>query len=124
MRIALVWNSPARLADISLRLELYVRGFAALGHEALTVCWPGAGEGYPCPTVTADEAALGRTDFWRDLGAEVALVITWHRMGEILAAQRAAGMRTINVPDSDGCVGAAPTSGPAWTAPSGTGRAG
>jgi glycosyltransferase involved in cell wall biosynthesis len=106
MRIALVWNAPARLRDISLRLELYAHGFEALGHEAVTVCSRAAAEGYTCPTIPCDdERALAREEFWRGVGADVALVITWHRMGDVLAALREAGARTINIPDSDGCVG-------------------
>jgi glycosyltransferase involved in cell wall biosynthesis len=106
MRIALVWNAPARLADISLRFDLYVQGFETLGHTAVTVCSSKAAQGYPCPSITCDdEKALAEPAFWRDLGADVALVLTWHRMGDVLAALRAAGTRTINIPDSDGCLG-------------------
>src|SRR5262249_36196884 len=87
--------------------DIYVRGFQALGHEAVTVCSPASAEGYAWPVALCeDERELTRAGFWRGLGAEVALVITWHRMSDVLAALREAGVRTINVPDSDGCVGA------------------
>jgi glycosyltransferase involved in cell wall biosynthesis len=105
MRIAIVWNAPSRLVDISLRHDLYVRGFEALGHEVITVCTSVTAEAYPCHVHTvATSADLAEPDLWRRLRCDVAVMITWHGMADILAAMRAAGTKTVAIADSDGQV--------------------
>jgi glycosyltransferase involved in cell wall biosynthesis len=107
MRIALVWNADARLIDITVRHERYARGFEALGHEVTTVCTAGAGAGYPHPTLLVrDREQLADSALWRAQGFDVALLVTWHRMPDVLAALRSAGTRTVAIADSDGQVSA------------------
>src|SRR5438094_4775432 len=104
-RIALVWNAAARLTDISFRHELYVRGFEALGHQAITVCTRESAEGYACPVHAVAKAAdLAEPNLWLRLGCNIAVMVTWHRMADALAAMRAAGTRTVALADSDGQV--------------------
>src|SRR5207302_4850916 len=43
-------------------------------------------------------------NLWRRLGCNVAIIIAWHGMVDILAAMRAAGTRTVALADSDGQV--------------------
>jgi glycosyltransferase involved in cell wall biosynthesis len=105
MRIALVWNADARLVDITVRHELFVRGFEALGHEVVTACTPRAAEGYAYPVhAVAERGDFADPALWRHLGADVAVMITWHMMTDVLAAIRSAGTRTIAIADSDGQV--------------------
>jgi hypothetical protein len=105
VRIALVWSAEARLVDITVRHELFVRGFEALGHEVITVCTKQAAEGYSYPIKTvAAPGDLADPVLWRRLQADVAVMITWHMRAGVLAAIRAAGTRTIAIADSDGQV--------------------
>ncbi len=106
MKIALVWNHPQRLNELSFRFGLYVQGFRALGHEATVVCPRGcaAEVAYPLE-VASSPGALEDAAFWRHLGADVALAITYHRKSAMLAAIQRAGIRTLALSDSDGQVG-------------------
>jgi glycosyltransferase involved in cell wall biosynthesis len=105
MRIALVWTQDLRLVDITVRQELYVRGFEALGHEVTTVCSCQAAEGFPYRVDAIETpSALADPCFWRGKSYDVAVMICWHRMADILSAIRAAGIRTIALADSDGRV--------------------
>src|SRR5207302_4946457 len=97
------WQAAARLSDISFRHDLYVRGFEALGHQAIIVCPQESAEGYPGRVHTiASAAELAEPDLWRQLDCNVAVIITWHGMTDVLAAMRAAGTRTVALADSDG----------------------
>ncbi|MGH7754272.1 MAG: hypothetical protein ACREN5_15815, partial [Gemmatimonadales bacterium] len=101
--IALVWNAPVRLVDITTRYEHYVEGLRDLGYDALTVCPAGTEAGYPYPVHTfTDEREVMDPGFWRSLGCGAVAVITWHRMTNILHAIRAAGIRVLAIADSDG----------------------
>jgi glycosyltransferase involved in cell wall biosynthesis len=103
MRVALVWNAPVRLVDITTRYEPYVTGLRAAGVEALTVCPAGTENGYPYPVETFDdERELTRPPFWRELKCEAVAIITWHRMTDILLAARTTGLRTLAIGESDG----------------------
>jgi glycosyltransferase involved in cell wall biosynthesis len=101
--VALVWNAPVRLVEITTRFEPYVEGLRANGVETLTVCPAGTEADYPYPvkTFTNDQELTDRR-FWRELGCEAMAIITWHRMTDILAAARAAGLRTLAIGESDG----------------------
>jgi len=102
MRIALVWNAPFRLVDFTVRYELYVEGFRGLGADVITVCRAGTEEGYPHPVrCFLEERELADPAFWRDLGCQVVMIITWHRMTEILVAIRTAGARVLANCESD-----------------------
>jgi hypothetical protein len=104
MKLALVWAAEARLVDITVRHELFVRGFEALGHDVITVCTQQAAEGYPYPVETAALADLTDPALWHRLRADVAVIVTWHMRTDVLAAIRSAGTRTIAIADSDGQV--------------------
>jgi glycosyltransferase involved in cell wall biosynthesis len=106
MRVALVWPITARLTQISVRYERYVRGLRALGHEPVTVCLQPAAEGYAEPVIAApDVAALRDPAFYRGLGADAAVVVTWLVLPDVVAAARAACGWVASVADSDGRVG-------------------
>lgn len=108
MKIAVVWNHDSRLLDCSFRFEQYVAGFRALGHQPVVVCTRASGAGFEAPLHLARDAADFRDPgFWRRVGAGVAVIVTWHRMSEVLEAIRAAGTHVAAVADSDGRVGVA-----------------
>lgn len=105
MKIAIVWNHPSRLLDCSFRFEQYVAGCRALGHEPVIVTTraSAADGGFDAPITTVEDAGgFSDPDFWRRLGADVALVVTWLRMPEVLRSIRAAGTRVAAISDSDG----------------------
>ncbi len=105
MRVAVVWNHPSRLLDCSFRFEQYLAGFRALGHEPVLVCHRGCEEGFPELAETRAPEAFEDAGTWREIGAEVAVMVTWHRMSRVLAAMQRAGTRTIAISDSDGQIG-------------------
>lgn len=106
MKIAIVWNHESRLLDCSFRFEQYLAGFRALGHRPVLVCTRASAAGFDAPFHLADEAsAFGVPGFWREVAAEVAVIVTWHRMSGVLEAMRAAGARVVAIADSDGRVG-------------------
>ncbi len=103
MKIALVWNHRSRLLDCSFRFEQYLSGFRALGHQPVVVCDEASAEGFDGPLEVAGSAErFKEPDFWRRIAAEVAVIVTWHRMSTELAAMRAAGTRVISIADTDG----------------------
>ncbi len=103
MKIALVWNHRSRLLDCSFRFEQYLSGFRALGHDPLVVCDRASAEGFSGPLEVAETAAsFEEPDFWRQVAAEVAVIVTWHRMAAVLAAMAAADTRVISIADTDG----------------------
>jgi hypothetical protein len=107
MRVAIVFNSPTRLADSSIRYQHYVRGFALVGHEAFLVCseHSAAGFGHPCVTV-ANSNAFARKQFWESLRADLVVIVTWLGMADVVRAAKMATPTVIALADSDGYVGA------------------
>lgn len=106
MKVALVFNHPSRLVDGSLRVEQYVAGLRGLGHRPVVVATEASTSGFDGPVhPAADAAAFADPAFWRTLGAEVALVVTWLRMSDVLAAAGEAGTRVVAIADSDGLLG-------------------
>jgi len=106
VRVLLVWPAAGRLTSISVRYERYARGFRALGCDPVTVCLPAAAEGYDEPVAVApDESALRDPDFYRALGADAAVVVTWLGLPDVVAALKAAGLWVVSLADSDGRVG-------------------
>ncbi len=102
MKIALVWNHRSRLLDCSFRFEQYLDGFRALGHDPVVVCDQASADGFDGPLEIVEPGRLAETDFWRRVAADVAVIVTWHRMAGVLAAMAAAGTRVIGVADTDG----------------------
>ncbi len=103
MKIALVWNHRSRLLDCSFRFEQYLAGFRALGHRPVVVCDPASAEGFDGPLEVAPTAGrFEEPSFWRRVGADVAVIVTWHRMAAVLAAMGASGTRVISIADTDG----------------------
>ena len=106
MKIAIVWNYPSRLAHCSFRFRQYLNGFTALGHEPVVVCARDATEGFDGATWTVPSLdALRDPERWRTLGADVAVIVTWHRMSDVLSAIAAAGTRVVALADTDGRIG-------------------
>jgi glycosyltransferase involved in cell wall biosynthesis len=105
LRVAIVWNYPSQLRHCSFRFEQYVKGLRSLGHQPLIVCSTDAAEGFTAPFHTCEtRARFADPAFWREVGADVALIVTWHRMAEVLGAMGEAGTRTIAFSDTDGHV--------------------
>ncbi len=103
MKIALVWNHPSRLLDCSFRFEQYLAGFRALGHNPVVVCDQSLVTGFSGPLELAEtDATLAEPDFWRRVAADVAVIVTWHRMASVLSAMHTAGTRVISIADTDG----------------------
>lgn len=114
-RFALVWNAPHRLIDITTRFEPFVEGLRQVGADAVTLCPTGMEAGYPYPVRTFDsERALCEPGYWRELGCQAAVIITWHRMTPILQAIQAAGMRVLAIGESDGRVSPRLHAGPTF----------
>ena len=106
MKIALVWNGPVALDRISFRHENYQEGWRSLGHDAVLVTAAALAGSYTGKThLVARREELEQVETWRDLAADVAVGVTWHRMPAMLAAIRAAGTRVVAIADSDGQVG-------------------
>ncbi len=106
MKIAVVWNHDSRLLDCSFRFEQYAAGFRALGHEPVVVATRTSAQGSDLPVHPADDAsAFGDAGFWRQVGADAAVIVTWHRMSGVLEAIHQAGTRVVAISDSDGRVG-------------------
>lgn len=106
MKVALVWNHPSRLLDCSFRHEQVVAGCRALGHDPVVVASAAAAAGFDGPVhPVADLAQLADVELWRRLGAGAAILVTWLRMSDVLAAIGAAGTRIAAIADSDGLLG-------------------
>lgn len=106
MKVAIAWNWPSRLLECSFRFEQYAAGLRALGHQPVFVCTRDAATGFPgefhlCET----REEMKQASFWREVGAEAVLIVTWHRMAEELEAIREAGSRAVAISDSDGRAG-------------------
>ena len=106
MKVAIAWNWPSRLLDCSFRFEQYAAGLRALGHQPVFVCTAETAAGFPGEFhLCATREAMKDPGFWRSVGAEVVLIVTWHRMAEELRAIRSAGSRAVSISDSDGRAG-------------------
>lgn len=103
MKVALVWNAPTRLVDMTTRFEPYVEGLRTLGTSTITVCPAGTETGYPYPVRTfQSDIELQHPRYWERLGCDAMVIICWHRMTHILLAAREAGLRTLAIGESDG----------------------
>lgn len=106
MKIALVWNHTRRLDQLSFRFDLYAEGLRQLGHDPFLVCPRACAAEMETPLQVAETAEeLNDAAFWRPLGVEVAIAITYHKRASMMAAMQQAGIRTIALSDSDGQVG-------------------
>jgi len=115
MRIGLVWPSTNRLVDITVRYERYARGFRALGYDPVTVCLPSAAAGYTEPVALAPtERALRDPAFYRSLGADAGIVITWLGVPDVVAAVKGACPWVVSLADSDGQIGVRVHPGPTF----------
>ena len=102
MKIALCWNNPSPLAKITVRHEHYMRGFQRLGHQVVTVCLSKAAEGFPCEVISCESPEdCRRPEFWREIGPDVVVMVTWLSRFEEFSAARQAGAQTIALADSD-----------------------
>ena len=103
MKVAVVWNWASRLGECSFRFEEYVRGLEQLGHEATVVCPASGIDGSAVPTMAArDSEQMRSAAFWAEVGADVAIIPTFHQMSRLLAAVKQAGTRVVAIGDSDG----------------------
>jgi glycosyltransferase involved in cell wall biosynthesis len=106
MKICLIWTKRVPLTRISVRYERYARGFRHLGFDPLTVCLRDAADGYNEPMATAPDAqSLRDTQFWRSLRPDIAVVITWLGLPDVIAALKPACPWVVSLADSDGQIG-------------------
>ncbi len=106
MKIAIAWNRERPLRATSFPFEQFRHGFEALGHEAFVLARRADVEDFPEPLETFEELAeLRDPGFWRRLAADVVMIITWHRMPEVLEAIQQGGSRVLAYADSDGRIG-------------------
>lgn len=106
MRIALAWIVEAPLTSITVRYERYVRGFQSLGHDVVTVCHKAAAVGYEFPTLTTDDlSSFCDPMYWKSIGADLVLVVSWLSFPNVIAAIHESGSRVVAVSDSDGVFG-------------------
>jgi hypothetical protein len=112
MRVGLIWAATPRLVDISVRFERYVRGFQAAGCEVLTVCPPHSAQGYPYPARHATPDEFRTPAFWQALELDVAVVVTWLALPEVVSAVKQSGAYVVSLADSDGMIGARVHPGP------------
>lgn len=107
MRIAIIYDSPSRLATSSIRYERYADGFRELGCEAVIVTTRFSAEGYSCPCrVVEDRQALLEPTLWDEERFDVALLPTWLGKADLLNVVRSSGCRTVALTDTDGYIGA------------------
>jgi glycosyltransferase involved in cell wall biosynthesis len=103
MRIAVVYPGEVPLAKCTIDLGLVVLGFSRLGHEAFAVCAAGCEEGFAHPVrVARNRAELGSQDFWQSHGIDLAVVLSWLGMPDVVTALKAAGALVLSKGDSDG----------------------
>ncbi|MEO8277118.1 MAG: glycosyltransferase [Thermoanaerobaculia bacterium] len=106
LKIALAWSGPPTLDRISFRHEHYVAGFEALGHDVVMVTPRELAGTFGGATVLVpDGESMQKVSTWREIAADVALAVTWHRLSPMLEAITAAGTRVLALADSDGQVG-------------------
>jgi glycosyltransferase involved in cell wall biosynthesis len=104
MKVLLVFlNDVWNLSTDSLSYAVYAQGFRSLGLDVSAVCLPGRQIGYEdAVTVSNGEDDFRDVEYWRSLHADIAIVVTWLKRGEELSALRAAGLKVVNLSDSDG----------------------
>ena len=72
-------------------------------HKVTLVSKKGTADGIPITALEFEDTEQASDPaFWKPLGLDAAVVITWHRMAGLLRAVRAAGAIPIAIPDSDG----------------------
>jgi glycosyltransferase involved in cell wall biosynthesis len=107
MKVLLVFllSDVWKLTAISINYAIYEQGFRSLGVDASAVCLPGRQIGYEgAVTVANGEEDFRDVEYWRSLHADIAIVTTWCHYGEELSAMRAAGLKVVNLSDSNGFV--------------------
>src|SRR5262245_12815999 len=105
MKIQLVYNHPARLADSSIRYERYIRGFQELGHDATLITTVESVKGVRGATTVPDKRSLFDSLLWARLSPDVVLLPTWLGMSDLLAVIRPHARRVLALADSDGYIG-------------------
>ncbi len=97
---------PKALRPYSIDFEGCAAEMLRQGHEPVVVCPANEHPDFPCPVIVhgADEAAS--PGFWKTLGLDRVICLTWFRHPEIFRAIREAGAQIINRADSDGLVSA------------------
>ncbi|WP_435022591.1 glycosyltransferase family 4 protein (plasmid) [Tundrisphaera sp. TA3] len=106
MKIQLVYDSPTRLADSSIRYERYLRGFRCLGHDASMITTAASAEGSDWAESVPDRGALLDPALWAGIAPDLVLLPTWLGMADLLAAIRPHARHVVALADSDGHVGA------------------
>ncbi len=105
MRIQLVYNHSARLADSSIRYERYIRGFRELGHDAAIVTTVASAEGVNWADTVPETRSLFDPALWARLSPDVVVLPTWLGMADLLAVIRPHAHRVVALADDDGYVG-------------------
>jgi glycosyltransferase involved in cell wall biosynthesis len=93
------------MIDLTVRHDLYARGFVELGHDVCAIASRPSAEGFPYPVRIFDDASvLCDSHYWQDIRADIVVMVTWHGMLPELHAIRASGSRAVAISDTDGFV--------------------
>ncbi|MBE2203379.1 MAG: glycosyltransferase family 4 protein [Chthoniobacterales bacterium] len=90
----------------SIDFDGYAAEIARSGHEPVVICPANHHPNFPFQVVVYAGDEASHPDFWKALGLERVICMTWFKHPEIFQAIRAAGVRIINRADSDGQVSA------------------
>lgn len=105
---------PKAFRRYSIDFDGYADEIKKSGNEPIVICTCNEHPDFPFAVkVYADEEAA-RPEFWKHLGLDRVIMMTWFQHAEVYRAARAAGIRIINRADSDGLVSARVFPGDAW----------
>jgi len=105
---------PKALRRYSIDFDGYAAEMTNCGHEPLVICPANEHPEFPFPVKVYAAGEAARPEFWRQLGLDRVIVMTWFQHAEIYRAIREAGIRIINRADSDGLVSVRVFPGDAW----------
>ncbi|MFA7345883.1 MAG: glycosyltransferase family 4 protein [Terrimicrobiaceae bacterium] len=97
---------PKAFRPYSIDFDGYAAEMAGAGHEPVVICPANERPDFPFRVVCYGEGRASHPDFWKDLGLERVICMTWFKHPEIFQAMRAANARAITRADSDGLVSA------------------
>ncbi len=97
---------PRTYRPYSIDFDGYAAEIARSGHEPVVICPANEHPDFPFRVVLYADGAASHPNFWKALGLDRVICMTWFKHPEIFQAIRAAGVRIINRADSDGQVSA------------------
>jgi len=105
---------PKAFRRYSIDFDGYAAEIKKSGREPLVICPSNEHPDFPYPVKVHAAGEAARPEFWKQLGLDRVIMMTWFQHAEVYRAIRAAGIRIINRADSDGLVSARVFPGDAW----------